>query len=98
MSTSAGEDMEKTIISVMDEQIARVSDITRKQDRAIADLSDRLREMTVEMKRLAEANGKQTFDGGGSTSFTNERLMKVFCPKFDGTISSRRVLRLPRNF
>lgn len=41
--------------------------------------------MTVEMKKLAEANGKRTFDGGGSSSFTNEHLMKVFCPKFDGT-------------
>lgn len=81
--TSSNE-LEKTVISVMDEQIARVSDITRRQDRTIAELSERLLEMTIEMKKLAESNGKRTYDGGGSSS-TNEHLMKVFCPKFDGS-------------
>lgn len=80
---NATNDLEKTVIVAMDEQIARVSDITRKQDQAIAEVVDRLMELTVEMKKLAEANGKRTFDGGSTSS--NERLMKVFCPKFDGT-------------
>lgn len=68
----ADEELEKTVITVMDEQIAQVSEITRKQDRAITDLAERMMEMTVEMKKLAEANGKRTFNGGGSSSFTNE--------------------------
>lgn len=67
VSRGSSENAEKTVVAIMDEQIVRISDITRKQDRSIADLEERLIEMTVEIKKLSESNGKRTFDGGGSS-------------------------------
>lgn len=43
----SAEKLDKTVITVIDEQIARISDITRRQDQTIAKLTERLLEMTV---------------------------------------------------
>lgn len=48
MDGGATEDLEKTVTTIMDKHIVRISDITWKQDKAISRISDRLLEMAMD--------------------------------------------------
>lgn len=78
------EELEKTVTTVMDEQIARVSEITRCQDRVITATSDRLLEISTEIKKMSDGTRHRSFENHGGSS-SSDRLVKVFCLKFNGT-------------
>lgn len=74
------EDLERSVTSVMDEQIARVTDITRRQDQAISAIADRMMEWDRQMKKWTDGRRDPDPRGGPSAG----QQIKVFCPKFNG--------------
>lgn len=71
--SSDREDLERTVTMVMD-----------NTSRAVSKISNRLFEISMEMWKLLDGGGRRNFDPGDSLA-SAEKMLKIFCPKFDGT-------------